>query len=172
MASDMSATLQTECRDWDTTPFFPAFDGPEHRAWDAALRAGIAAALETARKTPSLSAETMAAWAAQALSWEDLSSRCGHLSTYLGMLSSADAANTAVQAELAKFASAEAELSKLSSELMRALREASDADFAAFCARPELSSAAWAWQRLRTEGRAQMPGAGCMTRSPGAWSFP
>jgi len=153
----MSAKLQTSHRDWDTTPFFPEFDGPAYRAWDEALRAELAVTLRRAQETGTLSVTTAAAWTELAGQWEDLRSRTWHFSTYLSMLASTDATNTAVQAELARFSVTEAELSKLGAELMRAFTGATEEDFAAFCSAPSLSTAAWTWQRLRAEGKAQMP---------------
>ena len=99
----MSNKLQTSNRDWDSTPFFPEFDGPAYRAWDDALGAELAVTLRRAQGTELLSAATAVAWTEIAHQWEDLSSRAGHFSTYLGMLASADATNTAVQAEQARF---------------------------------------------------------------------
>lgn len=153
----MSVHLQTTQRDWDTIPFFPEFDGPEYHAWDAALRMELAETLIQAQRMAGLSPATADFWTELAGGWEDLRSRTGHFSTYLGMLASTDAASTAVQAELARFSAVEAELSKLGAELMRALVGATEEDFKAFCHAPPLAAAAWTWQRLRVEGKAQMP---------------
>lgn len=152
----MSNRLQTANQEWDTASFFPTFEGPEHRQEVAALKQDLAAALEEAGRAARLTPATADLWDRLAGVYENLEARAGHVSTYLGMLSSADSTNDAVQAANASFSLVQAELSKLRGELIRALSEATEADFNSWTARGSLVSARWTWARLREEGRKRM----------------
>jgi len=153
----MTSTLQTACCEWDTTRFFPEFDGPVYRGYVDTLRTDIARALAEASAASALCAENEGAWKDTATRFEALDSRASHVSTYLGMLSSADTSNDAVKNAVAAFSLVLAEISKLRGELIRALSEAGAEDFAAFCAQPELATARWTWERMRQEGQKRMP---------------
>ncbi len=153
----MSTALQTADQVWDTTPYFPAFDGPEFREFLANLRADLAATLAEAASAEGLGAGNVAVWTALAPRWEALESRAGHVSSYLGMLSSAHAADDAVKSAVAAFASVQADVGKLRGEMIRGLSGADEESFATFCADETLRDAQWTWQRLREEGRRRMP---------------
>ena len=153
----MTTPLQTADRVWDTTPFFTAFDAPDHRAFLDELTRDLAAVLAEASVTDPLAETTLAQWKSLAARFEALESRAGHLNTFLGMLSSADSSDDAVKAAVASFSTVLAEMSKLRAELIRGLSGASAADFASFLADPELATAAWTWTRLREEGQRRMP---------------
>jgi len=147
----MSATLTAN---WDLTPYFPAFDGPEYRTFRTAYAADIekltarAGSLGPLAPTP--------AWTEQLLAWEKLGSRAGHLSSYLECLRAADGRDEAVAREYAGFHSLLAEHKKLDVVLLDALRQAGDAEFAAVAAQPELAEARFRLERLRHEARLRM----------------
>lgn len=149
---------------WDLTSYFPAFDGPAYRLFRDTLRADLAAALAQAAALPALpatetaaAAPARAAWVAAFLSHEGLSARMAHLTSYLGCLGAANAADEAVQAAEAALALLGAELGKLRTHLLRALRPAGDAVVAALAADPALADAGHALAVLRAEAVYQMP---------------
>ncbi len=150
-------TLSTARQAWDLTDFFASIDSPAYRDFRAALERDLNAALGEAQAAADLSAETVPAWTGLVGKYEQLGSRLAHARCWLGCLGAADATDEAVQTETASFSGVEAALVKLRAELMRGLRGGAEADFAALCAAPALADAGWALQRLRHEGRMQMP---------------
>ena len=132
----MSHPIDAGCT-WDLAGYFPAFDGPEHRAFKDAVREGIAKHLKHAGLLVPLTEGNVAAWRAEIVAYEDLATRLGHLGSFTGCLSAADAASESYQAEEAALALLGAELEKFRSELLRGLAQASEAALAALLQRSE-----------------------------------
>jgi oligoendopeptidase F len=141
---------------WDLTSYFPEFNGAEMRQFKQAIRADIAVLQQTAACLPALDAESAPAWEEILLRNEELSRRMSHFGSYIGCLASADARNEAYLKEEAELTRTRAELAKLRIELLRALKAASDEQFAAFIARPKLEGAQNYLNRLREEARRAM----------------
>jgi oligoendopeptidase F len=141
---------------WDLTSYFPAFNGPEMRQFKEAIRADVAALKDTAAVLPDLSDDSASAWEDILLRNEDLSRRMSHLSSYVNCLASSDARNEAYLQQEAELTRMRAELAKIRIELLRAFKEVSDPDFAAFSARSSLVSAQNYLTRLREEARRAM----------------
>lgn len=144
--------------DWDLTPYFPAFDGAEHRAFRDALERD-AAALEGELAALGGVAEGRAGWVAALGRLEDLATRSAHLGSYLHCLASADARDEAVQRENARLARLRAELAKRYARVRAALGAAPETAFEALLAEPALAHAGYFLRRLREEAARRMPAA-------------
>jgi oligoendopeptidase F len=161
----MSTSTDSLPRTWDLTSFFPTFDGPEYRAFTLALRTEIAAALARATKLAALPATAvdasaqpaLAEWAAVFAGFEDLAARGAHLGSYLSCLGAANAADEAVQAEDAALSQIRAELGKVSTQLLRAIRPAGQEVLVKLLAEPALRGAAHTVTRQHAEAVFQMP---------------
>lgn len=147
----MSATLTAN---WDLTPYFPLFDGPEYRQFRGDYARDIEKLTAQAGSLGSLAATP--AWTEQLLAWEKLGSRAGHLSSYLECLRAADGRDEAVAREYASFHALLAEHKKLDVVMLDALRQAGEADFAAVVAQAPLTEARYRLERLRHEARLRM----------------
>lgn len=143
-------------RTWDLSSYFPSFAGPEYTAFKTALTQDLNSALTAATAMADLTAANVAGWVAQFQGYETLTARIGHLSSYLGNLCSADAANDLAKRESAALAAAYATLSKLHGELLRAAGTKDDAAWAALVAAPALDGAGHTLQRMRAEARHRM----------------
>jgi oligoendopeptidase F len=143
---------------WDLTSYFPSFDGPEFRTFTAALAADLKTSLAHASALSGLTAgaASVNAWVGAFTAWEGLVVRLTHLASYLGCLSAADSASEVYQAEEARLSLLSAEESKLKTQLLRGLRSADDAAFAALLAAPEMGQATHALRRFRAEAVFQM----------------
>ena len=134
---------------WDMTPYFPAFAGPEYQAFRRALDADVATLLARAREVEALTQANLNGWAALLLELEAVSARASHLTGYLACLGAADSADEPVQSQTAAVARSRVELEKLLVQVRAALREADDRIFAELLARPELHDVAYFLERLR-----------------------
>ena len=134
---------------WDLGSFFPAFGGPEMRAFKERLAADVAALQAGAATAGSLNAATAERWEAIVLRLEDVEARLGHITAYIECLGAADAANEAYSREEAALARIGAEAEKAEVDLLHAFKEASEADFAVFAGRERLASAGHRLRRLR-----------------------
>ncbi len=141
---------------WDLRSFFPAFDGPEYRAFVAQLGTALDAALAKSTALAPLSSSSAAGWSEVVAAAEVLSARLGHVSSYVTCLSSADAENEAYQLAEAKLSTLRAALDKVSNEIKRGLGGGSDADFEAFIARKELDGAQFALKQTRHDAKFRM----------------
>ncbi|MHC4914320.1 MAG: M3 family oligoendopeptidase [Planctomycetota bacterium] len=141
---------------WDLTSYFPAFDGPEMREFKEKLSADIESLQQRAGALEPLSADNAEKWENVYLLAEDAGARLGHVFSYVGCLSAADAANDAYSAEEAKLRLLSAEFGKFGVDLLRALRDVDDTVFTAFIAREKLAPVAHSIRRDRERARKQM----------------
>jgi oligoendopeptidase F len=141
---------------WDLTSYFPEFNGAAMLQFKEALRTDIATLRDQAAKLPELAESSAAGWEDILVRGEDLTRRMSHLSSYIGCLASSDARNEAYLKEEAALALMRAEFAKVRIEYLRALKTASDSDFAAFVARPALLGAENYLNRLREEAQRAM----------------
>jgi oligoendopeptidase F len=142
--------------DWDLTPYFPAFDGPEHRGFRDALERDAEALGAEIAALPGVEA-AREGWVALLRRLEDVAARSAHLGSYLHCLASADARDEAVQRETARLAGLRAELAKRYARVRAALAEAPDPAFEALVADPGLAHAGYFLRRLREEAARRMP---------------
>ena len=141
---------------WDLTSFFPEFDGPEMKAFKAALEKDMRLACKKASALPPLSAKNAGEWEKIFLKAEEIVTRLAHLSSYVGCLSAADAHNEAYLREEASMALLWAACSKLEIEMLRAIKEASDKVFSPFIQRKGFDGIHYFLQRMRREARRTM----------------
>ncbi|MEZ4220185.1 MAG: M3 family oligoendopeptidase [Polyangiaceae bacterium] len=141
---------------WDLTPFFPTFDGPEYKAFLTALQSDVGQLTDRARALSVLGADSRDAWAKVLTDYEGLSTRLSHVWSYVHALSSCDAKHEGYRRESSRLAVLGAEMQKLAVELFRGVRDASDAEMDALVAQPELGSAQFFVRRLRDEARLSM----------------
>ncbi|MDA8130423.1 MAG: M3 family oligoendopeptidase [Elusimicrobia bacterium] len=141
---------------WDLTSYFPAFNGPEMTAFKKKLAADIAALQKKAAKLAPLSSKTANDWEKLILAAENAEARLSHIFSYVGCLSSADAANEAYQAEEARLSSMAAEYSKFAVDLLRAFKDVPEKVFAAFIKRDRLRDIAYSLKRTRESARRTM----------------
>ncbi|MFT5367552.1 MAG: oligoendopeptidase F [Candidatus Latescibacterota bacterium] len=144
---------------WDLTDYFPEFNGPEMLAFKEVIKADLAELLQKASGLAVLDANNQDAWEDVFVRYEDLMMRFSHIGSYVGCLTSVDARNEEYSKEEAGLSRLGAEASKLSVELLRALKDASDDVFDAFVAREALDDAAYALGRMRRDAQFTMDSA-------------
>jgi len=142
--------------DWDLSSYFTAFDGDDMRQFKEALQKDTAALRERASALAPLTTDNADAWEAVFLGSENLIDRLSHLGSYLGCLTAADARNEEYARAEAAYALFDAEAEKLDVELLRALKDADDAAFAAFCDRPALEGCRHYLRRQREDAQRTM----------------
>ena len=141
---------------WDLSSYFTEFNGPDMFRFKEALRSDIESLRDKAASLPDLTDASASAWEGVLISGEDLTRRMSHLVSYIGCLASSDARNEAFLKEEAALVLLRAEFAKVRIEYLRAFKNASDAVFAAFLARPSLTGAENYLNRLREEARRAM----------------
>ena len=149
-------TDNTKGVQWDLTSYFPAFDGPEMRAFKKKLAADIAALQKRAAKLAPLSAKTAGDWEKVILAAENAGTRLGHIFSYVGCLESAHADREEYAAESARLDALGAEYSKFAVDLLRAFKDAPEKVFAAFVKREKLKDIAYSLKRTREQARRTM----------------
>jgi oligoendopeptidase F len=148
--------IETGPPTWDLTSYFPSFAGPEMQAFKDQLAADLEALEAAASALDVLSAQNSEEWESVLVRTENVSMRLEHLRSFVGNLSSADAANQAYSAEEAALSGLSAALSKVGVDLMRGVRECSDDVFDGLIRRPALAGAEYHLQRLRSEAQHAM----------------
>lgn len=128
---------------WSLDSYFPAFQGPDYADFRAALVADLAA-LRDKGETRSL-VEVVT-------TYEAVTTRFGHLSSYLGCLAAEDGSNDAVKTEEAWLATLGADLAKIFAALATRLAGVADEEFDALKRDPALAGAEFAVGRWRQEG--------------------
>ncbi len=143
---------------WDLTSYFPEFNGAEMLQFKEALRRDVETLKQSAAALAPLQDANTDGWEGILLRHEDLLRRMSHLGSYVGCLASADARNEAYLKEEAALARLRAEIAKVKTELLRAVKETTEECFSSFIARTSLSGAQNYLNRLREEARrAMMP---------------
>ncbi|HKQ31856.1 MAG TPA: hypothetical protein VJV40_01540, partial [Thermodesulfobacteriota bacterium] len=152
----MTVSDSTAKMNWDLSSYFPEFDGPEMREFKESLKREIETVRDKASSLAPLDGLNRSEWRDVFLKNEDLVTRYTHLDSYIGCLSAADGLNEDYLREEAEMSALGAEFSKLKVELMRALKDASEEEFAAFVESEGLSSSAYYLGRLREESQRRM----------------
>ncbi len=141
---------------WSLTSYFPAFDGPEYRKFLQQTTDDLNQAIADAQALAPLTANTILSWVAAFRTYEGIGARLGHLSSYLGCLGSADAANEAYQTADAELAGQWAQYSKLSTSLSAGFKAADDKTWTAFLQNEDLIDATFRVNRMRERAMFQM----------------
>jgi oligoendopeptidase F len=142
--------------DWDMSAYFPELLGPAYRTFREELARDVASLQAELRALGALRGETARELAALLVRIERVSSRTGHLASYLGCLSAADAKNEAITREVASAAAARAEYEKLFVAVRAALAACDDPTFRALASEPALEGATHFLGRLRESARQRM----------------
>jgi oligoendopeptidase F len=145
-------------RTWDLSSYFPSLDGPEYREFKTALKRDLGDQFKSIAQLSSLDSANSRVWSAHVNAYEELVSRIGHLSSYLGNICSADASNEIGKRESAELSTHYATLTKIRSELLRGIGKASESDWQAFLAEPSLEGATFTLKRMRIEAAKRMSG--------------
>jgi oligoendopeptidase F len=141
---------------WDLNSYFTEFNGPEMLAFKDKLRTEMAQLQTEAAGLDLLSSATAEAWAGLLTRSEEWAVRYYHVSSYVGCLSAADAKNAKYTAEQATLSLIGAESAKFGVDILRAFKGVADAEFEAFCARPELKGMEHYIARLREQAELRM----------------
>ena len=145
--------------DWDLTSYFKAFDGPDYQAFKAALTEDLQRLSHDMSELGDLSHENSSPWTQFTEALEDLTSRFGHLISYLECLCAADATEEGYARDYAWLKEQSAGLHTLSARFNSRLGQSSDEAFAQFIAQEELQDAAFYLSECRTRAQFQMDNA-------------
>lgn len=140
---------------WDLSPYFPAWDGPEYRAYRTDLEVRIR---DLDQRSAALGAlrEGVENWAALLVDLEELTSRFGHLGSYLGCMTAADSGHEGARRDRAALAPLGAAREKVMIRVQAAFREATDAEFAELLAVPALADTGYLLSRIRERAQKTM----------------
>ena len=136
---------------WDLTGYFKEFNGPEMLEFKDRIREDITAMQEKAAKLDVLNAGTADDWEALLLKAEDTATRLGHVFSYVGCLSAADAVNEDFHKEEAVLMQLGAEFGKFAVDVQRAFKGCTDEFFAEFLKRDSLKGAEYSITRDRID---------------------
>ncbi|MCF7688596.1 MAG: M3 family oligoendopeptidase [Cephaloticoccus sp.] len=145
-------------RTWDLASYFPTLNGPEYQQFKAELIRDLNAQLKIVSTRAELNGATANDWSRHVCAYEDLIGRISHLSSYLGNICSADAANETGKRETAELSTHHATLSKIRSEILRAIGHADKSIWESLLTTPELTGATFTLQRMRAEAKHRMSG--------------
>jgi len=141
---------------WDLTPYFAEFNGDDMQAFKDKLEQDAEDLLARASQLGTLDATNQDEWESVFLTDEELGTRYSHLGSYLGCLTSADAANEDYKKEEAAFARSATTGQKVDVELQRGLKDATDEDFETFVNRPGMATARFALEYTRKDAQFAM----------------
>jgi oligoendopeptidase F len=142
--------------DWDMSSWFDAFGSDRYRAFRATLAAELDDLEAACDALGAIGPATQRAWTDWLVRLEDWGARHGHLGSYLGCLSAADARNEAVTRDVSDGARLRARVSKLFTRVRTELGDADEADFDAVTNDAGLAHARYFLGRLREQARQQM----------------
>lgn len=142
---------------WDLSSYFTEFNGAEMRDFKQRITADFEALAARVAALETLCGANAQEWEACLAAFEDVMVRYAHLSSFVGNLAAADATNEAYAAESAALGKYAAASAKVEVDLMRSLRDCTEADFNALLARPGIAAAQYFLTRLRTKAQKTMP---------------
>ena len=143
--------------DWDLGAYFREFGGAEFEEYRDALRAGVEALAARVARLAELAPDVHDAWVEALIELEALDSRAGHLGSYLGCLSAADAREDAIKAAVATAARDRVELQKIHLGVRAALGRTTAACVEALVADPRLAPVRYFIERERDHAARSMP---------------
>lgn len=141
---------------WDLTSFFPEFNGTDMRKFKASLEKDIKACLKKARVLKPLTKKNAPDWEAVFLKSENIVSRLGHISSYIGCLCAADSRNEDYIREDANLALFWASFSKIAIEILRAIKDCPQDVFSSFIKRKSFDGIQYFLKRLSFQSRYTM----------------
>lgn len=141
---------------WDLTSYFSEFNGTDMRKFKIALEKDIRACLKKAGGLKSLSKKNAPDWEAVFLKSENIVSRLGHISSYVGCLCAADSRNEDYIREDANLALLWASVSKIFIEMLRAIKGCPKDIFSSFVNRKSFEGIQYFLKRLYFQSRYTM----------------
>ncbi|MBN1901899.1 M3 family oligoendopeptidase [Candidatus Sumerlaeota bacterium] len=141
---------------WDLTSFFPEFDGTEMKKFKIALEKDINSFLKKARSLKPLSGKNEPDWEKVFLKSENIVSRLGHVSSYVGCLCAADSRNEDYLREDANLALLWASVSKIFIEMLRGIKGCPNDVFSSFIKRKSFDGIQYFLKRLSIQSRYTM----------------
>ena len=145
--------------DWDLSSYFEAFGGPDYQAFKAGLTEDLQQLTSDLAQLGDLSGENNSIWTQFTERLEDLTSRFGHLSSYLGCLCAADATEEGYARDYAWLKEQSAGLHTLIAQFNSRLGQTKDSEFNQFIAQQKLQDAAFYLSECRTRAQFQMDNA-------------
>lgn len=141
---------------WDLQSYFPGFDSAERTDFSQQLETDVAVLLQRSAALGALTEENAPDWAELINLGEAISVRFGHLSSYLNNLVSTDVANEAYQLADAALSKLGAELTKIRTELLRALQFATEPAVTTLLALESMAETAFFVERAQIEAKHRM----------------
>ncbi len=142
--------------DWDLCSYFKEFDGPDYQTFKAELLRDLKQAKDDLSQLDNLSDSNSQAWTQVIGVLENLSSRFGHLSSYLECLCAAAATDDRYSGEYAWLKEHAAGMNTLNAQFNSLLGQTSDEAFFKLRSQPELEDAAFYLSECRSKAQYQM----------------
>lgn len=142
--------------DWDLSSYFKGFDGPDYQAFKSKLTGDLDQAIREIESLESLVDSNHTSWIRTIELLENLSSRFGHLSSYLECLCAADATNEHYAQEYAWLKEQSAGLQTLNAQFNSLLGQTDDEAFNLLTGQSPLTDAAFYLTECRTNAQFQM----------------
>jgi len=139
--------------DWDLTSYFFEFNGPTYKAYKSDLKDGIKALTLQADAILKEYSGNLSDWEALIIDYEQMLTHLSHFDSYLGCLTSAEAANESYLKEEAAHSETVAEVSKLQNKIKTGLGRIPDQVFGQLLQRGRLQDTAFTLTRLREEAK-------------------
>ncbi len=147
----------TYSQSWDLKDFYPNYGGPEYTSHWAYLEKTISDFKAQIVSNGALTESSAADWADFYDRLEHYGLELGHMSSYLGCLSSADALNDDYKRDLAKLSAFSPQIEEVMEKFQLVLGQAEERDFEALLAQPKTKDLRYNLTRLRTQARRKMP---------------
>ena len=139
----------TDYSNWDLTTYFPEFLGSDYTAFKKAIEGDVDAMLTRTSELPALTTDTVDVFARLLEDLEALTSRVGHISSYLGCLQADDATNEDVGREYASIGALWSKYGKAYARVESAFKLASDEAFEALVAHDAMKDGEFSLRRTR-----------------------
>lgn len=142
--------------DWDLTPFFPTFRGPEMLKFSSDLEKRIKIATKAAGELGKPTSRNLKDWETVFNELEEINRRSSHLGVYVGCLCAADATNEEYEAEQAALSLLYSNIRILANQLSAKMRSASESVVEQLTARKALKGAEYHIERFHQLSQKRM----------------
>lgn len=144
---------------WDLTPFFPEFGGPEFESALRDVERRVVSLRDRAQVLGPLEPVRLSAWAGLLLDMEEAAARLWHLGTYVSCRRAEDTSDESAQGAASRIDLLQSRYRQAEVPLLASLKAASEAAFAELLAEPGLAGASWYLRRMRERARQSMDAA-------------
>ena len=141
---------------WDLSSYFPGFHSPEMQSFKESLVADLKTLTTDAENLKALAEQNMDQWDTLILKAENIASRLGHLSSYVGCLEAADAQTEAYAVEQAALTKLYAEFEKYEVAVLNRLKTGRKKAFQSLIQRQKLATAGHYLKRLQERSKTTM----------------